>query len=110
MSGRILRRVLSLTEFKVVRLCHDAGALRACVLAVAANVVYSHHHGVRDLAGSWRPALPTHVSDDDRPVVDAELRAVVLTDPHALRESERSSQPVDGLAHVRIDEYGNNGR
>ena len=45
------------------------------------------------------------VADDDRSLADAELRAVALADPDSLDEPERSGQPVDRLAHVRVDEH-----
>jgi hypothetical protein len=41
------------------------------------------------------PLFPADVGDDDSAVADAELRAVVLTDPQALLESKRrASQPT----------------
>ena len=70
-----------------------------------ADVVDTDHHRVRHLARSWRPALVTHVADDDRAAVtDVELRAVVLADPYSFDEPECGAEPGDRLPHVRIDE------
>src|SRR5215472_15693599 len=77
--------------------------------AVSVCVIDAHHHVVRELAGSWRPALSTHVGNDHGPVADTQLRAVVLADPNALDKPERPAQPVDCLAYIRIDEDGNDG-
>jgi hypothetical protein len=50
-----------------------------------------------------------YVANDHRSLAEAELRAVVLADPYALHKPERRAQPVDGLAHVRVDEDRNDG-
>src|ERR1700689_1800407 len=82
-----------------------AGTLTVCV-----RVLHAHHHRVRNLARSRRPALLTHIADDHSALAEAQLRAVVLADPHTLEQSKRPSQPVDGLTYVWIDQDGDDSR
>ena len=106
MTDRVLRGVLAFAVLEVGRLHEDAGAVRAGVLAVGVRVVHAHHHRMRRLTRTRRPAIMAHVADDHRSVAERELRAVVLADLHALDEPERRAQPVDRLAHVRVDQDG----
>ena len=50
-----------------------------------------------------------HVRDDDRAIAHLHLRAVALADADALGESECGGEPGDGLAHVRVDQDGDDG-
>ena len=50
--------------------------------------------------------LVAHVADDHRAVTEPELGAVVLADPHSFGEAECRRQPGDGLADVRVDQWG----
>jgi hypothetical protein len=56
-----------------------------------------------------RAALVAHVADDHGPLTEAELSAVILTDPDTLEKPEGCAEPIDGLAHVGVDEDGNDG-
>jgi len=49
---------------------------------------------------------PPEVNEED---VHKILRSVVLADPNALHEPECPAQPIDCLAHIRVDEDGHNG-
>jgi hypothetical protein len=55
---------------------------------VRVGVVDAHHHRVRDLARSRRPAVAANIANNDGTVAKAELRAVVLADPYALDKSK----------------------
>src|SRR5262249_37010733 len=77
--------------------------------AVSVSVIDAHQHVVCDLAGSWRPALSTDVGNDHGPVADPQLRTVVLADSYALGKPERPPEPVDCLAHIGVDEDGDDG-
>jgi hypothetical protein len=85
-------------------------AMLAGALAVRVGVLHAHDHRVRHLVRARRPAVVAHVGNDDSTVLsDPELRPVGLPDPHTLTEAEGPRQPVDGLAHVRVDEVGDDG-
>ena len=74
-------------------------------LAVGPGVVHTNHHRVGFFAWArWAPVMP-HIADDDGPVADAELRAVILADPDALDEAERGLEPFHRFAYVRINEH-----
>ena len=107
--GRVLDGVLALAVLEVGRLHDDARAVRAGALAVGTRVLDAHGHRVRDLARARRPALAADVADDHGAVAEAQLRAVVLADPHALGEAEGRAEPGDGGAHVGIDEDRDDG-
>ena len=64
-----------------------------------------HHRGV-DLARPRRPAPMAHVAHDQCPVAEGELRAVTLADLHALDKPEGRPEPLDGLAHIGVDQHG----
>jgi hypothetical protein len=92
---RVFGEVLALAGLEVGGLHQDTSAMGPGALAVPPNVVNAHHYRVRDFTRSWGPLFPADVGDDDSAVADAELRAVVLTDPQALLESKRrASQPT----------------
>jgi hypothetical protein len=59
---------------------------------------------MRRLARPRRAAILAHVADDHRPVAEAQLRPMILPDPHALDEPERRAQPLDSRAHVGVDQ------
>jgi hypothetical protein len=107
MAGWILCRILPLPILEVGRFHENTCAVRSCLFTVNGCVVHPHHHGMRDLTGSRRPALSAYISHDDCAVTECELRPMVFANPYALDESERFGQPVDGLSHVRVDEDGN---
>jgi hypothetical protein len=65
---------------------------------------------VGDLARARGAAVAVHVADDQRAIAEAELRAVVLSNPHPLREAERLGEPGDRLPDVGVDEHRDDGR
>ena len=104
--ARSSRVVLPLPVLVLRRLREDARTVRPRALAVGPGVVDTNHDRVAFLAlASWAPVM-TDIADDDGAVAEAELRAVVLADPDALDEAERGGEPRHRLAHVRIDEDG----
>jgi hypothetical protein len=105
-ARRVLCRVLARAELKILQLGHDPRPLRLGPLAVGGRIFDPYHHRVSDLPWSRRPAVFPYVSDDDGSYPKGELRAVVVADPGAFDEAERSAEPVDRLTHVRVDEDG----
>ncbi len=57
-----------------------------------------------DLVGPRGATVVAHVTADQSCVAEAELCAVVLADTDMLHEPERPLEPLDRLAHVRVDE------
>ena len=108
-ARRVFGRVLALAVGKVPRLLQYPRAVRARSLAVGLGILHANHHRLRHLARPRRSALAAHVAEDHRAIADGELRAMVLADLQALDEPERGAQPLDRLAHVRVDQDGNNG-
>jgi hypothetical protein len=96
----VLGRVLPLAIFELGRLHNDARAVRPSALVVRGGVDHTNHHRVRDLALPRWPTLIAHVANDDRSLAEAELRSVVLANPHALDKPERRAKPIDRSAHV----------
>src|SRR2546429_6244104 len=85
-AGEVLGVVLPFSVLEILRLHEDSGTLLPSVLAVSACVLHPDHHGVGDLARSRRPAIVANVADDHRSVANSQLRAVVLSNLHALRK------------------------
>lgn len=74
-AGGILGAVLPFAELHVSRLHEDVSAMLSCPLAVRLRVLHTHHHRVRDFAGTGRPAIPVDVGDDHVAVTEPELSA-----------------------------------
>src|SRR5439155_8572468 len=108
-ASGVLGRVLALTVLKVPRLHDDARPVRLRPFVVRCRVVDAHHHRMRNLAWSRRPALVAHIANDQGSVAELELRAVAFADAHALHKSECLAQPVDRRADIRVDQHGYDG-
>ena len=106
MARRVLCAVLAFAVLEVGRLHKDACAVPPSPFTVAAHVLYADRHRVCDLAGTGRTAIPPYVADDQGPVAELELSAVVLSDPHPLHEPEGRTEPADRLTHVGVDQDG----
>lgn len=74
-------------------------------LAVGPGVVHTNHHRVGFFALAQGTPVMTSIADDDGPVAEAELGAVVLADPDALNKTERGFEPLHRFAHVRRYEH-----
>jgi hypothetical protein len=97
-AGAVLGAVVPLAVLEVGRLHEDARAVCTGARAVGARVLDAYRHRVGDLTRPRRPAVVARLGDDDRPLADAELRAVVLADAQAPQEAEARAEPLDRLA------------
>ena len=105
MTCEVLCLELPLPVLEIRRLHEDSRTVGPGALAVGPGVIYTNHHRVGLLAlARWAPVM-TYIADDDGPVAEAELGAVVLADPDALDKTECSFEPRHRFAHVRIDEH-----
>src|SRR6266567_8747577 len=92
-ARRVLGAVLPFAVLEIGRLHEDARAVLPGPFTMGAHVLHAHRHRVGDLAGTGRTPITPHIADDDSPVAEPELSAVVLTDPHPLGESEGRREP-----------------
>ena len=109
MTGKVFSVVLPFAVLKVLWLHEYPGAVMPGPVAVATRIFHSDHHRVGDLAGPRRAAIASDVGDDDVAVAGAELGAVILADLQSLGETEGLAEPGDRLAHIGIDQDGDDG-
>ncbi len=88
MAGWVLGRVLTLPEREVSRFHDDGRAPRSGELVVRIDIVHPHHHRVRYLATPRWSTVKANVADDKPTLAEAQLRPVILPDPHTLDKPE----------------------
>jgi hypothetical protein len=103
MTGEVLGRVLPLPIRVVGRWPEDRRPMRSGALVVLVGVFHTHQHRVRQINIVRRiaPIAPAQFGQDDCPVANIELCAVV-PNQNAQGESEGVAKPRDCLTHIRI--------
>jgi hypothetical protein len=104
---KILGGVLTLTEGHVCWLHKDPSSHGSSPLEVGAAIPHSHQHRVGNLLRSRWPTVSVRVGDNDCALAELKLRAVVLTNLHALGKSECVSQPSGRRPNIGIRQHGN---
>lgn len=104
--------VLPHTEWFISRRFYNAGAELFGMFKMSVHVFNSYMDVLVDLLGMRSSKVATLLAQHDGAFSDRELRvegsAIAAHKPKALRESKRSAEPIDGLAHVFVDQDRNN--
>src|SRR5262245_15734589 len=103
----IQRGVLSFTERHVVRLLYDLSAVLLRMLEVSVKIFHGHVDISSEFVAMRRAKGPALTTKHDGTLGDVKLRMPrhsIKFDAESLGKTERSTQPVDRLTDVLVDQ------
>lgn len=104
MTGNVLGHVLPLAKREISGFHDDARSACTGVLAMHPGVFDADHDLMGNFTVDRRSSVRADITNNNRPIADAELRARVVANVQTFFKTERLTYPLHRLSDVSIDE------